>query len=483
MSKKFLLVIFSLVLFLNSHTVFAGVVINEVQLYPTGERFIELYNQDSSEIDLTDWYIQRKTQTGTSFTSLVSKTNFLNKKINPNGYFLISRSAMENADIVLSTLTLTESNIIQIKNGAGEVVNSLCFGDVADCTPSVSNPGEGQSIGRDQNGVFIIGARSPRAPNQIISESPVFDTNVNSSESTETTSSVASASGGTSQNTPKIEEKSLTTKIKTKTGSFLSLPLTFEVKSYGIHGEELSTGKYFWNFGDGTTEERTDNKNFTHTYSYAGEYLVSVEYFVNSYSNVPDVLNKIKIKVVPIELSVSRTGDMSDFFVEILNNSTYDIDISSWKLSADGKVFTFPRNTNILAKKKIILSPNVTYFTILDKNNLKLFTPDDTIVNPSTNEIKIVEPIMMLNEGNPVRSEGSQRPPTSNETRENLLASASSAPVLAENIDKNEVKNTNSYIFIIILFIFLLVSGGVVYFLRRDGVPLTNSSDFEILDE
>lgn len=482
MSKRFILICL-FIFFSCFYVANAGVIINEVELYPTEERFIELYNTDNTEVDLTDYYIQRKTQTGTSFTSLVSKTNFANKKIEANGYFVISRNAFNNSDIVLGTLTLTESNTIQIKNGTGEVINVVCWGDVSDCTPSAQNPPEGQSISRNANNSWSVGTRSPGVANTSSDSSTPLPTseNLNSSDSTESTSSVASANDGGTSSLPKFEEKSITTKIKTKPVSFLNMPLIFEIKAYGKNGEELNSGKYFWNFGDGTTEERTDNKNFSHIYSYAGEYLVSVEYFANSYSSVPDVLNKIKIKVVPIELSISRTGDVSDFFIEITNISSYDIDISSWKLSSGDKTFTFPRNTNILAKKKIILSSVVTKFTIEDKNDLKLFTSDDKIVYQFTIQYEVVEKEIRNKDienvdGGPVRSEDSQRPSTSNETVESLSASVINSDVVAG-------ETSNPYFFPTILIVFLSLSGGAVYFLRRNNIISQNTEEFEILDE
>ena len=66
----------------------ASVVINEIQISPTEGRFIELYNNGDSYVDLTNWYIQRKTASG-AFGSLVTKTNFENKSIGPNSFFLI----------------------------------------------------------------------------------------------------------------------------------------------------------------------------------------------------------------------------------------------------------------------------------------------------------------------------------------------------------------------------------------------------------
>jgi hypothetical protein len=472
--KKAVLLLIVVFFFSLFHIARAGVVINEVQLLPTEERFIELYNQDSAEVDLTDWYIQRKTSTGTSFGSLVSKTNFLNKKINGNGYFVISRSAFSNSDIVLSSLTLTESNAIQIKNSSGDVVDTLCWGAVNDCgADTVGNPGEGQSLSRGSGGAFFIGIRSPGVANQTTS-TPTADNN--SSATTEPVVSVADAGGGSSESSA-IQSTSIKTKIKTKNVSFVNLPLTFEVKSYGTNGEELNYGKYFWNFGDGTTEERFNNLNFTHTYAYPGEYLVSVEYFSNSYSTSPDVLNKIKLKIVPIELSISRTGDEQDFFIEIYNSSSYDMDLSLWKVLGLEKTFIFPKNTNILARNKMILSPTVTNFTIFDKNNLKLATPDGKVVYQSVKGMETIEPIVVFNEENPVRSrEGSQRPSTSNGTTESLLASAINSGTVPE-------KTQNSLFYPIVFSIFVLASGGMVYFLRRNNIFSQNIEEFEILDE
>ncbi|MFA6000284.1 MAG: lamin tail domain-containing protein [Candidatus Paceibacterota bacterium] len=479
--KKAVLLLIVVSFFSLFHIARAGVVINEVQLLPTEERFIELYNQDSIEVDLTDWYIQRKTSTGASFGSLVSKTNFLNKKINGNGYFVISRSTFNNSDIVLSSLTLTESNALQIKNSNGDVVDTLCWGVVNDCgANTIGNPGEGQSLSRGSGGAFSIGSRSPGTANQTTS-TPTADNN--SSATTEPTVSVADVGGGSSESST-VQSTSIKTKIKTKNVSFVDLPLTFEVKSYGTHGEELNYGKYFWNFGDGTTEERFNNLNFTHTYTYPGEYLVSVEYFSNSYSTSPDVLNKIKIKIVPIELSISRTGDEQDFFVEIYNSSSYDMDLSLWKILGLEKTFTFPKNTNILARNKMILSPAVTHFTILDKNNLKLSTPDGKIIFPKT--ISENQEGQSSLERTPARTVLSQEDTTEEISvsqadkeeipTENLLASVAESGVVAE-------KTSNSLFYPIIFSIFVLGSGGVVYFLRRNNIFSQNIEEFEILDE
>jgi len=99
--------------------VFAQILISDAQS-AIENRFIKLYNPTEFSIDLTGWYLQRKTQGADSWGSLVSSTKFQNKIIMPNSYFLISRTNAL-ADIFLEDLTITENNSLALKNPNGEV--------------------------------------------------------------------------------------------------------------------------------------------------------------------------------------------------------------------------------------------------------------------------------------------------------------------------------------------------------------------------
>ena len=126
---------------------YSKVLISEVKISPIDERFIELYNPNNYDVDLTNWYIQRKTQSSNSWGSSVSSPKFEGKTILANGYFLISK-LNTIADIQLD-LTLTTSNSLILKNPNGEISDKLGFGNAQDFeTTSTINPPDSQSIGR-----------------------------------------------------------------------------------------------------------------------------------------------------------------------------------------------------------------------------------------------------------------------------------------------------------------------------------------------
>jgi DNA/RNA endonuclease YhcR with UshA esterase domain len=133
------------------------ILINEIQIYPTEYRFIELYNPNDFSINLTNWYLQRKTKSGSSFSSSVSKTYFENQTIPAHGYFVISRNYAENVDVVFSSLTLTEFNVLQLKNSNAEIIDKVGWGDAGDCEGNCAiNPDANQSIQRKfQNNTFV----------------------------------------------------------------------------------------------------------------------------------------------------------------------------------------------------------------------------------------------------------------------------------------------------------------------------------------
>jgi hypothetical protein len=290
------------------------ILISEIQAYPTQNRFIELYNPGNSPVNLTDWYIQRKTQTGSSFSSLVSKTYFDGKTIGAHGFFLISRESLAGADVVLGSLTLTESNSIQLKNTNGEVVDKVGWGVSDSCEGSCAvQISDNQSIQRKiQNNDFIdtdnnandFEARSCPSPKSQSASCAVSEAN----ESNQ----APSAFFDFSPIQPKINEEII-------------------FNSASSTDPDGNIILYDWNFGDGYSASTTQATT-THSYILNGNYEVGLVVYDNK--------NATSTASTTISINIPKISIEDTNFL-LLNQQNSDGDVASgmaqvFKPLADG---------------------------------------------------------------------------------------------------------------------------------------------------
>lgn len=353
----FLLIVF----FCSFNIVSANVFINEVKLSPTEERFIELYNSSDSSIDLTDWYIQRKTASGSTFGSLVSKTYFKGISIDPSQYLVISKTSIPESDILVEGLTLTEGNTIQLKNTNKEIVDSLEWG-------SINDRESFQII----DGNWVTGSPTPGKSNKI-------NNNLDENENLSTGNNIDNSNILTSSNQQDWTPRKITSKIITPKVIFTGMPFLINSSITTNKKETLTVGKFKWNFGDGTIKENINSNEFEHTYFYPGEYVISFDYSERG-SYKLDSTDRIVVRVVPSEILISSVGGNEDPFVEIENKSNYEMILSNWIISAGIHRFIIPSGTVILAKKKLKFSPRITGFTIEDLKFITITDPNGGIM-------------------------------------------------------------------------------------------------------
>ncbi|MBI1984729.1 MAG: lamin tail domain-containing protein [Candidatus Wildermuthbacteria bacterium] len=134
--------------------VYSKILITEVQtagIFSKTDEFVELYNPNDTEVDLTDWYLQKKTQSASGFSTFASGNLFSAKKIGAHGYFLIARqgSSFENQADILTSHSLAENNTLALKDPNGDIVDKLGWGNVQDYegVPAL-NPSADSSLGR-----------------------------------------------------------------------------------------------------------------------------------------------------------------------------------------------------------------------------------------------------------------------------------------------------------------------------------------------
>lgn len=126
--------------------------INKIQLASassTHDEFVELYNPNDTAIDLTDWYVQKKTKTASDLSTYAKADLFSGKQIAARGVFVIAHPSSTVAYAVATNYIIADDNALVIKNPNGDIVDKVGWGAANDCEGiCVANPADGQYMQR-----------------------------------------------------------------------------------------------------------------------------------------------------------------------------------------------------------------------------------------------------------------------------------------------------------------------------------------------
>jgi len=126
----------------------------------------------------------------------------------------------------------------------------------------------------------------------------------------------------------------------------------FEGAAYDA-GNHIVEAQLRWNFGDGTSAL---GRTAIHRWEYPGRYAVVLE--ATRFGEV--VSQRITVSAEEAQIGFSLLPDGG---VLLENNSTRDTDLSNWRISNRGLIFTFPSNTIVLRGSSIRLSPMALHFS------------------------------------------------------------------------------------------------------------------------
>ncbi len=514
MSKRIILFI-SFLFFSSCHLAHASLVINEVMYDLSGadstngksREWIEIYNPDTIDvsIDASKWRIydgsaNRTINNLANFSVLAgSYVIFAGNK----DTFLLDHAGFGGVvyDTGITSLNNTGATLKILDQNLNPV-------DSVSYTSLQGGAGDGNSL-QKISGSWVGATPTPGVANVTTTSSPagglpvyISFNNNNSSTQTATPSTIP-----TETKNKTAEDQKIKTQIVGNNFAFAGIPSTLTATALGHSKEQLHYGKYFWNFGDGDSKEVKGNnlndlEKIYHTYFYPGTHTVTLEYYMNYYSETPDATDTMTMTVVPADISISAVGDEKDFFIELTNNTNYYADISNWVLSSNVKSFNLPKNTSIESKNKIIISPLISNFSFPDRGTLRLITPpgktafdystasmlpqtqtDKTatlIVADVSQENKIAEKVSTevstKQHESPAKKDSAEVPAAPLIPVENLAATV---------VQSDTVKNnsSSSYMPTLISLVFIGVSAGAVYFIRRKGTAFKAGDDFKILDE
>lgn len=137
--------------------------------------------------------------------------------------------------------------------------------------------------------------------------------------------------------------------------------ISFTAKPTRLQNISERSISYEWSFGDGTVEK---GSVVSHSYNFPGDYSV----VLNAYSSDNQAVSRTAVKVISPVFIINKVNDG----IEVVNKTSYEINLEGWSLYGNGKNFTFPKDTIISAGNKVIFGDSVTGIL---SNDIKIINP------------------------------------------------------------------------------------------------------------
>lgn len=429
--KSVFLSLFGLFLALTPLLSYASVVINEVLFNPPGDdrglELIEVYNSGNSEEDLSGWQVYPD---GIGYFLFpdgfkLSPKNFVTLRLRAFGansqnnlYFSDASSNMGNTSGSAAIFSGTPRGKSTIKSfvqwgRAGETwesdaeeVGLWTKGTYID----IANLVEGNSIGLVQDGVGASASswkifNSPTAGQNSQSEIQPVNANSNSSQNQPDAQSSQQPAPYQQSNWPVIKVFAGVDKT-VAVGSLTE----FSGRALGFQNEPLENARFWWNFGDGASQE---GKIISHIFQTPGNYTIGLHVSSGGFS----ASDYLSVSVVQNQIAISSVLVDEGGYIKINNPSGEEVDIGQWFFEdATGMIFVIPSKTKIGGKAEIAFSNALTGL-LKDKFSLpvsmrypggslalKWSGPVITNVSPVENKINIKDTSPLVNHSQPAES-------------------------------------------------------------------------------
>lgn len=206
--------------------------------------------------------------------------------------------------------------------------------------------------------------------NIVVSNSSSGSVSTSTSTTAQTSTNNISSSGGSSSSaasvhysasavsTKKLEPTLSLSAGRDRLGSVGS-PMEFKAEA-GF--DYTRNGHFTWNFGDGSTQ---DGEVLSHTYEYAGEYVV----VLNAVFPEGNGVSRVNVKIIDPQISiVSATSER----IEVKNNSAHEVSLYGRGMWEENKVFLFPKDTIVKSGQVITFASKTTELQPYSVNNVQL---------------------------------------------------------------------------------------------------------------
>lgn len=407
MTNRFCLIGFVILnIVLLPRSVFAAVVINEVMYdlpgTDTKREWVELFNNGSSDVDLTGW----KFNDGSNHNLVAPPDNGGQGSLTiPAGGFVILTS---DASTFLSENSVSVSVIDTVMAPANSadtlslIDNNDSVIDLINYDSAVGAVGDGNSLQKNSSGSFIAALPTPGLANKEVSENPPNTGDSGTGTSTASTTPTDNSTGVTNNSTG--GGGSFSAHSSSAPLSIAGSPIKFEVSAGrerisvvdnpvafdGVvtRGGDFSNPSFTWSFGDGTGYS---SKSVYHSYALPGTY----EVVLNAVSGSDKAVSRTRVVVIKPEV-VIEMADFSAGYLTLKNKSGKEVNLGDWKISNGAKDFTFPADTLIVPGGTLPVAFGVLGFsigsttqtlTLKDAQNKEMATVGNSLSNQTKDDL------------------------------------------------------------------------------------------------
>ncbi|MEK7606214.1 MAG: lamin tail domain-containing protein [Patescibacteria group bacterium] len=466
------------VFFLSPHLVHANIVINEIAWMGTtvsaSDEWIELYNNGVESVDLLGWTL-------IALDGDPSVT--LSGTIAAGTFYILERTDDESApdvsaDLIYSGTLGNTGEILTLYDSTHTVIDTAVGGSNWSLGGNNTTKHTAQ---RQTDASWITGTPTPKAENS------VQDTGSGGTGSTGGTTSKPKITGGYKQ------------VVFAYAGDDVTVPagahVTFEGYAVNDKNESLSGVHYTWTFGDGDTKS---GKDVTHAYREPGMYVAVFSISSNNQKSKDERM----VTVVSADIVISHVVWGEEGFIELLNTTGSQLDISDWKIyveyrrrSGMDRTFTFPENTFLISDVPVKFSAYTTGLRPEEGDEVSLLYPNERRVTEYENVVvgtdvvemtpitlsPILETAFMPDE---VQQEEKKEATTSEEEKVSIVTASSVVASVRESTQREQPLGQ------LLFFTLCIVAGlGVLYVVssRMLATPKMNvgelrAEDFTIID-
>lgn len=349
---------------LSSASVFMTEIMYDVSGSDTGREWVEISADGST--DVSSWkFFEANTNHGlTLIKGSATITAGGAAVITDNAdKFLVDYPSFAGTLFDSSFSLNNTGETITIRNQDGIDIDSVLY------NPALGAAGDGNSL-QKINGAWTAAAPTPGI-SSLSGSSGISTTTAPPEESSPSTVTNQSSSSSSSA-------QSVWADAGIDRTAIVGAGTIFEGKALGVDKKPLDGARYLWNFGDGFTGE---GKKVIHTYKHPGDYIVYLDVANGSVS----AGDKILVKAMPADVSISALGYGEKSFVAVSNGETAELDVSFWQIKSSSGVFVIPKNTIIIPNNKIIFSKDALGFEINEGDEVLLIYPNGTLAYKFSN--------------------------------------------------------------------------------------------------